>query len=46
MEIIVDGIVFIAVPAFGQPFVTLAWVLWWIDSIISMVIAIGLPFMM
>lgn len=34
------------VPAFGQPFVTLAWTLWWLDSIVSVVIAIGLPFMM
>lgn len=43
---IVDGVALIAVPAFGQRFVSLAWALWWIDSAISMVVAFGIPYVM
>lgn len=34
-----------AAPAWGSGFVTFTWVLWWIDSIIAVVISIGLPFL-
>ena len=43
---IVNMVVFACVPAFGQKFVTLAWTLWWIDSVVAIVIAIGVPFIM
>lgn len=33
------------VPAWGSGFATFTWVLWWIDSVISVVICIGLPFL-
>lgn len=38
--------VLFAYPAFGERFAMLAWACWWIDSVISMTICIGLPFMM
>jgi tellurite resistance protein TehA-like permease len=38
--------VFIAVPAFGYSFVIIAWVMWWIDVIISLVICCWVSFLM
>lgn len=43
---VVDGVVLFCVPAFSGRFVTLAWTLWWMDVIISLVVGIGLPFLM
>lgn len=34
-----------AVPAWGSGFATFTWVLWWIDSVISVAICLGLPFL-
>jgi len=34
-----------AAPAWGPNFAIFTWVLWWIDSVISVVICIGLPFL-
>ncbi|KAL8287108.1 hypothetical protein RQP46_004114 [Phenoliferia psychrophenolica] len=41
-----DGIVLFCVPAFGGRWVQLAWACWWIDAVLSLVIGIGLPFLM
>lgn len=43
---IVDGVVLFLVPAFGEKWIRVAWVLWWIEVVISVVIGIGIPFMM
>jgi len=43
---IVNMVVFACVPSFGHNFVILAWVLWWIDVVIAVVIAVGVPFVM
>lgn len=40
---IVNMTVFVAVPAFGQWAITLAWVLWWIDVVLSVLICFGIP---
>lgn len=39
-------VAFVGIPAFGQRFVVLAWTLWWIDAVISLLVGIGVPFMM
>ncbi|KAB5533498.1 voltage-dependent anion channel [Coniochaeta sp. 2T2.1] len=41
---IVEMIVLVCVPAWGSWAMTLAWALWWIDSIISIAICYYLPF--
>lgn len=41
---IVNMVVLSIVPAWGTHWVPFAWTLWWIDSIVSVIIAIGLPF--
>ncbi|GAA98523.1 uncharacterized protein L969DRAFT_88536 [Mixia osmundae IAM 14324] len=43
---IVNMIAFVCIPAFGQHFVILAWALWWINAIISLLVGIGVPFAM
>lgn len=43
---IVNMIVFACIPAFGAKWVTLAWVLWWVDSGVAAIIAVGVPFVM
>ncbi len=43
---IVNCIVLIAVPRFGQSMVVLAWVLWWIDVAITILASFGIPFIM
>jgi hypothetical protein len=30
----------------GDSWVTFAWTLWWIDSVVALIIAIGVPFVM
>lgn len=40
---IVNMVVFVAVPAYGQWAVTVAWVLWWIDVVLSVLICYGVP---
>lgn len=42
----VDMVVFVCVPAYGERFVYLAWALWWIDVVISVVVGYGVCFMM
>jgi len=46
LSTVVEGTVLLAVPAFGQWAITLAWVLWWIDVAISMAVCLGLPMTM
>ncbi|PWN46567.1 hypothetical protein IE53DRAFT_391258 [Violaceomyces palustris] len=41
---IINMIVFSLVPAWGPAWSTFAWVLWWIDVLLALVIAIGIPF--
>ncbi|KAJ3494211.1 hypothetical protein NLG97_g4233 [Lecanicillium saksenae] len=41
---IVNMVVFVCVPAWGTHFVTLAWVLWWIDVVLSVATNFYLPF--
>lgn len=43
---IVNMVVFACIPAFGGKWVTVAWVLWWVDSVVAAVIAVGVPFVM
>ena len=43
---IVNMVVFVCVPAWGEPFVKLAWVLWWIDVILAVAVCFYLPFVM
>ncbi|KAI9669487.1 MAG: Plasma membrane sulfite pump involved in sulfite metabolism [Trizodia sp. TS-e1964] len=41
---IVNMVVFVCVPAWGDNAITLAYVLWWIDAVISVVVCFYLPF--
>ena len=41
---IVNMIVFVCVPAWGPWSITLAWTLWWIDVVISVIVCLYLPF--
>jgi C4-dicarboxylate transporter/malic acid transport protein len=41
---IVNMVVFVCVPAWGQWATTLAWTLWWIDVVIAVTICFSLPF--
>jgi hypothetical protein len=43
---IVNMVVFACIPAFGEQWVTVAWVLWWVDGVVAAVIAVGVPFVM
>ncbi|KAH7141545.1 voltage-dependent anion channel-domain-containing protein, partial [Dactylonectria estremocensis] len=43
---IIEMIVLVCVPVWGHWAITLAWVLWWIDSIMSIAICYLVPFMM
>lgn len=43
---IVNMVVFVCVPAYGERFVYLAWALWWIDIFISAAVGFGVCFMM
>jgi tellurite resistance protein TehA-like permease len=43
---LVNLTVLIAVPAFGYSFVIVAWVMWWIDVIISLVVCFSISFLM
>lgn len=45
LSTIINMIVFVCVPAFGQWAVTLAWALWWIDVVISVSSCVWLPFL-
>jgi C4-dicarboxylate transporter/malic acid transport protein len=40
---IVNGIVLIAVPHYGQWAIDLAWTLWWIDVVLSLITCLGMP---
>lgn len=44
LSTIINMIVFVCVPAWGQPAITLAWTLWWIDVVISVASCFWLPF--
>ncbi|KAM0745696.1 hypothetical protein T439DRAFT_337730 [Meredithblackwellia eburnea MCA 4105] len=41
-----DGVVLFLVPVYGQNMVKLAWALWWIEAVISVLVCIGVPYMM
>ena len=43
---IINMIVFVCVPAFGEPFAQLAWALWWFDAVVSCATCFYLPFVM
>lgn len=43
---IINMIVFTCVPAWGYPAVMLAWVLWWIDVVLSVGCCMWMPFVM
>lgn len=43
---IVNMLVFVCLPHFGQGFRTFTWALWWVDSGVALIIAIGVPFVM
>ena len=43
---IVNCIVLIAVPYFGQSMVVLAWAVWWVDVAITLLASFGIPFIM
>lgn len=43
---IINMVVFVCVPAWGQKAVMLAWVLWWIDAVIAIGVCLYLPWMM
>lgn len=43
---IVNCVVLIAVPHFGQSMVVLAWALWWVDVAITILASFGIPFIM
>jgi tellurite resistance protein TehA-like permease len=43
---IIDMVVLVCVPAWGQGMVTLAWVLWWIDGVIALVVCFHMSFVM
>ena len=42
---IINMIVFVCVPYWGQWVTTLAWVLWWVDSVIAIATCVYLPFL-
>lgn len=43
---IVDMIVLVCVPVWGQGLATLAWVLWWIDSVLALTICFHMSYIM
>lgn len=43
---IVNMIVYVCVPAWGDRWVQIAWAFWWIDAVLATIIGIGIPFMM
>ena len=43
---IINMIIFVCVPAWGQGMATLAWILWWIDSVIAVAICFHMSFVM
>lgn len=43
---IINMIVLVCVPAWGHGMATLAWVLWWIDSIIALVVCFHMTYVM
>ena len=43
---IVNMVVYVCVPAWGKPFVQLAWALWWMDVILAVAVCLYLPFVM
>lgn len=42
---IVNMVVYSIVPAWGDDWVYLAWALWWVQTVVSLLVAIGLPFL-
>jgi tellurite resistance protein TehA-like permease len=45
LGIIIEMIINVCVPAWGQWAATLAWTLWWIEAVISVAICLYLPFL-
>ena len=43
---IVNLVAYICVPAWGEWAATLAWVLWWIDAVVSIIICFYIPFVL
>lgn len=41
---IINMVVFVCVPAWGQPAITLAWTLWWIDVVLAVTTCFWMPF--
>lgn len=41
---IINMVVFVCVPAWGDRIATFAWALWWIDAIIALAINFFIPF--
>lgn len=43
---IINCVVFICVPAWGSWAATMAWVMWWIDAVVSMATCFYVPFVL
>lgn len=46
MSTIGSGVVYICVPAFGERWVYVAWTWWWMNLVVSLLIGIGIPFLL
>ena len=46
MSTIGSGVVYICVPSFGERWIYVAWVWWWMNVVVSLLIGIGIPFLL